>query len=151
MGAMIFARSPAQTQKPVLYSEQSTPVGHVLVRDDFIHAPGVALIVKVGESLGTYDQTLARTRTLLAIVVFSSRRSSSVVGSFALASSAVGPIDRMNAAMREIRSDQLDRRLGLRPAPTSWDVWPRASTPCSIACKRASRASGSSSPTPRTS
>jgi two-component system, OmpR family, sensor kinase len=111
MGAMTFARSPAKRSAPVIYSEETTPVGHVLVRDEFIHSPGVALIVKVGESLGTYDQTLARTRTLLAVVVALSAIVV-IVGSFALASSAVGPIDRMNAAMRQIRSDQLDRRLG---------------------------------------
>ncbi len=111
MGAMIFARSPVKRSAAVLYSEQSTPVGHVLVRDEYIHSPGVALIVKVGESLGTYDQTLARTRTLLALVVLVAAIVV-VVGSFALANSAVGPIDRMNAAMRQIRSDQLDRRLG---------------------------------------
>ncbi len=111
MGAMTFARSPQKRSAPVIYSEETTPVGHVLVRDEFIHSPGVALIVKVGESLETYDQTLARTRTLLAFIVALSAIVV-VVGSFALASSAVGPIDRMNAAMRQIRSDQLDRRLG---------------------------------------
>ena len=111
MGAMTFARSTGQRTAPVLYSEETTPVGHILVRDEFIHSPGVALIVKVGESLGTYDQTLRRTRSLLALVVAVSAFVV-IFGSFALASSAVGPIDRMNAAMREIRSDQLDRRLG---------------------------------------
>ena len=72
MGAMTFAHSTSQRSAPVIYSEETTPVGKVLVRDEFIHFPGVSLIVKVGESLGTYDQTLNRTRTLLALVVLAS-------------------------------------------------------------------------------
>jgi heavy metal sensor kinase len=111
MGGMTFARSSAQRSSPILYTEETTRDGHVLVRDEFIRTPGTSLFVKVGERLDLYDETLARTRTLLAIVVVLAALAV-VVGSVAIASSAVGPIDRMNAAMREIRSDQLDRRLG---------------------------------------
>ncbi|HMD01956.1 MAG TPA: HAMP domain-containing sensor histidine kinase [Candidatus Baltobacteraceae bacterium] len=111
MGGMTFAPSPPKRTAPVTYSEQATPVGKVLVRDEAISFPGVALTVKVGESLQAYDETLARARTLLAIVMILATVAV-VAGSVAIASSAVEPIEALSSAMREISSERLDRRLG---------------------------------------
>jgi signal transduction histidine kinase len=76
-----------------------------------IQYPGVALIVKVGESLNIYYQILNQVRELLAIMGVVAALLVGVM-SYALSASALEPIDRLIGAMREIRSDQLDRRVG---------------------------------------
>jgi signal transduction histidine kinase len=111
MGSATFESPAAQSNHPVYRTENRPGLGDVMVRQELIRYPGVALNVQVGESLALYDETIARIRTLLlwvlllaAIVV--------VAGSFAIASSAIEPIGRLGAAMGEIRSDRLSRRLG---------------------------------------
>jgi len=112
MGGASFDRSYALRMQPVVYRiEQRPQLGTVLVRDELIMYPGVELIVQVGESLQIFDDTLARIRILLAIVL---ALAALVVGfgSFAIASSAIEPIKRLSAAMGEITSDRLSKRLG---------------------------------------
>jgi signal transduction histidine kinase len=112
MGGASFEPSTAARSSPVLYrTELRPPLGDVLVRDEYLATPGLALIVKVGESLTIYDETLDRIRALLALVVVLAALVV-VAGSYAVASSAVEPIGRLIAAMGEIRSDRLSRRLG---------------------------------------
>jgi two-component system OmpR family sensor kinase len=116
MGSAMLGPSPAQrrtnvVQSNVVYSIENTPLGEVFVREELIRYPGVALIVKVGESLNLYYQILERIRELLALVVLLAAVIV-VLGSYALSSSALEPIDRLIAAMGQIRSDQLDRRIG---------------------------------------
>jgi signal transduction histidine kinase len=96
----------------VLYRTESVAgLGDVLVRDELIHYPGVELIVQVGESLTIYEETLQRIQLLLALVVVLA--AIVVVGaSFAVASSAIEPINRLIAAMKEIRAERLSPRLG---------------------------------------
>jgi signal transduction histidine kinase len=112
MGIAVLGRSPLPRPGPVLYSIETVPsLGKLLVRDELLSYPGVAIVIKVGESLGVYDVTIARARTLLTIVAILAAILVAT-GSYALASSAIRPIEQLIAAMREIRSDQLDKRLG---------------------------------------
>ncbi|GAC1308607.1 MAG: hypothetical protein NVSMB19_21920 [Vulcanimicrobiaceae bacterium] len=111
MGGATFDQTSAMRQEAVLYRIEERPgLGSVLVRDEFVRYPGVALIVEVGESLAIYDETLRRVRVLLALVVVLAM-AFVLAGSFAVASSALDPIARLIAAMGEIRSDRLSRRL----------------------------------------
>ena len=112
MGSAIFPRQLPTRDKPVEYRTERLPsLGNFLVRDELIHYPGVSIIVKVGEALDIYDETLGRVRVLLAFVVVIAAVVV-VAGSFAIAKSALDPIGRLSAAMGEIRSDRLSRRLG---------------------------------------
>lgn len=112
MGGATFARSPASRPGAVIYAIQnSPPLGEVYVRNELIRYPGVTLIVQVGESLNLYYQVLARVRELLAIIVVLAAILVALAA-YALSSSALEPIERLIGAMREIRSDQLDRRIG---------------------------------------
>ena len=111
MGSATLGPSPAKRPASVVYSIENTPLGEVFVRDELIRYPGVALIVKVGESLNLYYQILDRIRELLVLVVVLAAIIV-VLGSYALSSSALEPIDRLIAAMGEIRTEQLDRRIG---------------------------------------
>jgi signal transduction histidine kinase len=112
MGGATFAATSAVRTYPVVYRVEKQPgLGDVLVRDELIRYPGVELIVQVGESLTIYEQTLQRIQLLLALVVVLA--AIVVVGaSFAVASSAIEPINRLIAATQEIRAERLSRRLG---------------------------------------
>ncbi len=112
MGGDAFDQTSAMRAETVRYRIENLPIlGSVLVRDEFVRYPGVALVVEVGESLAIYDETLQRVRVLLAIVVVLATVLV-LAGSFAVASSALDPIARLSAAMGEIRSNRLSRRLG---------------------------------------
>jgi len=111
MGGERFAPTPLQRPLPPFYTDEQVPeLGHLLVRTEVLD-PRSGIVVKIGEKLEINDKTLARVRTLLVVVVV---LAAGIVagGSYLLASRALEPIDRLIAAMREIRSDQLDRRLG---------------------------------------
>ncbi|MDQ2859108.1 MAG: HAMP domain-containing histidine kinase, partial [Candidatus Eremiobacteraeota bacterium] len=112
MGGAAFARPSEPRTHALNYRTEHVPLlGDVFIRDELVRYPGLTLNVEVAESLAIYDETLRRVRTLIAIVLL---LAALVVGagSFAIASSAVEPIGRLIAAMREIRSDRLSRRLG---------------------------------------
>ena len=116
MGSATLGPSPNPRRSAVVYSVEDTPLGEVFVRDESIRYPGVALTVKVGESLNLYYQILGRIRELLGLIVILSAILVAL-GSYALSSSALEPIDRLIGAMREIRTDQLDRRVGWTERP----------------------------------
>ncbi|MBC5803532.1 MAG: HAMP domain-containing histidine kinase [Candidatus Eremiobacteraeota bacterium] len=112
MGGASFAPTIPTQRDPVVYStENRPPLGSLLVRSELVTYPGSALIVAVGESLEVYDDTLLRIRDLLLAVIVVALLVV-VAGSFAIAKSALDPIKRLSAAMGEIRSDRLSRRLG---------------------------------------
>jgi len=111
MGSAIFEKPSVHGDHPLYRTENRPTLGNVLVREEYIHDPGVALNVQVGESLAVYDDTIARIRTLLLVVLVLAAIVV-VAGSVAIASSALEPIGRLSAAMGEIRSDRLSRRLG---------------------------------------
>ena len=110
MGGAAF-EEPAPPAGAVRYRIEHRPVlGDVLVREEFVRYPGVALFVLTGESLAIYDETLGRVRLLLGVVL-AFAAVAVAVGSYAIAASATLPIQRLSAAMNEIRSDRLSRRL----------------------------------------
>jgi signal transduction histidine kinase len=111
MGNATLGPSPFPRRGAIEYRVENTALGEVFVRDQLIQYPGVALIVKVGESLNIYYQILNQVRELLAIMGVVAALLVGVM-SYALSASALEPIDRLIGAMREIRSDQLDRRVG---------------------------------------
>ena len=112
MGGATFEQIVAVRATAIAYRVETRPdLGDVLVRDEFVRYPGVAVIVEVGESLAVYDETVARVLALLLVVV-ALAAAFVVAGSFAVAASALEPIARLGAAMGEIRSDRLSRRLG---------------------------------------
>jgi two-component system, OmpR family, sensor kinase len=114
MGGVAFERRPSDARFTTTYGIESTKLGDVLVRDERLHVPGGnTLVIKVAERLDVFNQTLRRTRNLLAIV-FLVAVIAVVVASIVLASSAIKPIDELTDAIREIGSDQLYRRLGWR-------------------------------------
>ncbi len=112
MGSAAFARPSEPRTHALNYRTEHVPLlGDVFIRDELVRYPGLALNVEVAESLTIYDETLGRVRSLIGIVLL---LAALVVGagSIAISSSAVEPIGRLIAAMREIRSDRLSRRLG---------------------------------------
>lgn len=112
MGGARFTQTiPTQGQPVVYRTENRPPLGSLLVRSELVTYPGSALIVGVGESLEVYDDTLLRIRDLLIAVIVIALLVV-IAGSFAIAKSALDPIKRLSAAMGEIRSDRLSRRLG---------------------------------------
>ena len=112
MGSATFEQENGQRASAVVYRVEERPqLGDVLVRDELITAPNVALFVVVGESLTLHDETLERIRDLLILVVVLSAIVV-LVASFVLASSAIEPINRLIAAMGKTRSDRMDERLG---------------------------------------
>ncbi len=112
MGSSTFGESSPLDAPGVTYrTEKSAGLGQVLVRDQAIRFPGVALRVKVGESLDVFDETLHRVRILLALVV-GVAAAFVIALSFGIARSALDPIGKLTRAMGEIRSDRLSRRLG---------------------------------------
>ena len=112
MGSASLGTPGVTEGHPLTTSVEHNPLlGDLMVRTELIRYPGVALIVQVAESLAIYDETIARIRSLLAIVVVLAAVVV-IAGSFAIASSAVEPIARLTAAMSEITSERLSRRLG---------------------------------------
>jgi signal transduction histidine kinase len=111
MGSATFEKPSAQGDKVIYKIENRPTIGDVMVREEYIKYLGGALNVQVGESLAIYDDTVTRVRVLLAVVLVLAAIVV-VAGSVAIASSALDPIGRLSAAMGEIRSDRLSRRLG---------------------------------------
>ena len=69
MGGERFTPTPLIVPRPAFYTDETVPeLGHILVRTQVLD-PRSGIQIKIGESLAIYDSTLARVRTLLAIVV----------------------------------------------------------------------------------
>jgi signal transduction histidine kinase len=112
MGGVTFARRPSDARFVTTYGVESTKLGDVLVRDQRLHvAGGNTIVIKAGENLAVFNQTLDRTRNLL-VIVFLFAVIAVVVASVVLSSSAIKPINELTEEIGGIRSDQLDRRLG---------------------------------------
>jgi len=112
MGGATFAPTTAGRVIPVQYlTESVVGLGDVLVRDELLAFNGGAVIVQVGENLDIFESTERRIEVLLAVVVVLAAIVV-VIASFAVASSAIEPINRLIAAMREIRAERLSSRLG---------------------------------------
>jgi signal transduction histidine kinase len=112
MGDAFLGPPKVTPQNPVVYHVENRPVlGDLMIRSELVRTPDVSLIVQVGESLAIYDDTIERIRSLLVLVLVLAAIVV-IAGSFAIASSAVEPIGRLSAAMGEITSNRLSRRLG---------------------------------------
>jgi heavy metal sensor kinase len=113
MGSATFAQASVDEAQKIAYrTEDVKPLGLVFVRSEFVRfSPNSAAIVEVGESLTIYDRTVKQIQLLLLTVLVVAALVV-VAGSYAIASSAIDPINRLIAAMGEIRSDRLSRRLG---------------------------------------
>ena len=112
MGSVNFARRPSDQHFGVTYGVEKTALGDVYVRNERVKVRGATpIIVKVGERLDVFNETLSRTRNLL-IIVFFLAVIAVVAASLALSSSAIRPIGKLTEAIGEIGSDQLDRRVG---------------------------------------
>jgi signal transduction histidine kinase len=112
MGSVSFERRASDEHFGVTYGVERTSLGDVYVRDERVKVGGATpIIVKVGERLDIVNETLRRTRSLLAFV-FVFAVIAVVAASVALSSSAIRPIGELTEAMGEIGSGQLDRRLG---------------------------------------
>lgn len=86
------------------------PTGPFLVEDEVLAAGNQHVIVRVGESMDQLLQAIAQTRKAIAFILLIAVLA--VVGlSIVLASQATNPINELTRAMREIRSDRLNRRL----------------------------------------
>ena len=86
------------------------PSGPFLVEDEVLAAGSQHVIVRVGESMDQLLLAIAQTRKAIAFILFIAVLA--VVGlSIVLASQATNPINELTRAMREIRSDRLNRRL----------------------------------------
>ncbi|SRR5665213_52814 len=82
----------------------------VLDRVLFDSAQRPILIIHVGERLDIVDQLLARARTIL-LGVTAAALAMILLASYFIAKSAIDPIERLTAAIAEIGSERLDRRL----------------------------------------
>jgi signal transduction histidine kinase len=111
LGAVTFSRESGPAAKGTRYTVEETPLGPILVRGErLVLANGAGLVVKVGVRLDLYYATLDRLRTLLAVVLVVAAIAV-VIASFALASSAIKPIDELARKIGEIGADRLDRRV----------------------------------------
>jgi signal transduction histidine kinase len=111
LGAVTFSRASGPAGKGTLYTVEETPLGPILVRGErLVLANGAGLVVKVGVRLDLYYATLDRLRWLLAVVLVVAALAV-VIASFALASSAIRPIDELARKIGEIGADRLDRRV----------------------------------------
>jgi two-component system OmpR family sensor kinase len=114
MGGVTFERRASDDRFVTTYGIESSKLGDVLVRDERLHVPGGnTIVIKVAERLDVFNETLRRTRNLLAIV-FLVAAIAVIVASIVLSSNAIRPIDELTDAIKEIGSDQLDRRVGWR-------------------------------------
>ena len=93
------------------FTTAESDFGDILVLNRAIVSGGkVVAVVHVGEKLDLIGVTLRRALMLLAIVTVVAVIAV-VVASFFLARGAIDPIERLTAAMRQIGSEGLDRRL----------------------------------------
>jgi signal transduction histidine kinase len=103
--------TPTRDRAVAIQNIPAANIGDVLVLDRVIYqADRPVAIAHVAEKLAIVETTLGRARqilivvTLVALVIV-------VFASYLLARAAVEPIVELTAAMREIGSDRLDRRL----------------------------------------
>jgi heavy metal sensor kinase len=112
VGSVFFTKHALPPVGRAVYAIETLGARRVLVRTEFLSLyDNTKIALDIGEDLDIYDQTLDRVRALLAIVALVSSLVV-IVASFALARNVIRPIERLIAAMRAIRSDRLDERLG---------------------------------------
>ncbi len=112
MGGVTFARRPTDGRLEITYAVENTVLGSLLVRDERLRVPGDgAIVIRVAERLDVFNETMSRTRNLLAIV-FAVAVLAVIAASILVAAGVTKPIVELTDAIGSIGSDQLDRRLG---------------------------------------
>jgi len=91
--------------------EDRPGLGRLLVRTTLVRLPTATYALEVGESLAIYDEAIRQIRELLVVTVAVAILIT-IVGSFAVARSALGPIARLAAAMRDTSAERLTGRIG---------------------------------------
>ena len=98
------ARTPIASRQIVL------PIGTLLVEDRFFSLGSHRVIVHVAERIDALERSIAQTRESIALAVLAAMVAILAL-SWWLAGRAFDPLERLAAAMREIGSERLDRRL----------------------------------------
>ncbi len=114
LGSAIFTMHDPLAADGERFSVSPSPFGRILILDRVIVSDGHPVaIVHVGERLFTIDALVARARGVLIVVTLVAI-AALVIASLLVAKTAIDPIERLTAAMAEIGSDRLDRRLRWR-------------------------------------
>lgn len=95
---------PMDLREAVLGSRRFLVLSRLLV------AGPRAVVVQIGEPLDEVERAFAQTREVIAVILVAAILAVTVL-SFVLASEATNPINELARAMREIRSDRLNRRI----------------------------------------
>ncbi len=111
MGGLTFLMRTPLAPGEQRFLTLDTPFGRVLLLDRSLISGGrVVAIAHVAERLSPIDALFARGRTVLLLVTVLAALALLAASVF-IARALVDPIERLTAAMAEIGSDRLDRRL----------------------------------------
>jgi signal transduction histidine kinase len=111
LGSTGFGAVPALKKGVPVYATIESPIGEILVRSERLeYADGTKLIVRVGEQLDLFRQTMARIWLALGLAV-ALAVVAVVAGSFVVASRAIEPINRLTESVGAIGLDELHRRI----------------------------------------
>jgi two-component system OmpR family sensor kinase len=112
MGSLTFGSVPHSSNNTPAYATIDTSLGQFFVRTERLAYPdGTRLIVRVGEQLDLFRQTLRRIWWAMALAVVLAA-SAVAAGLFVVAARATEPINQLTEAVGAIGLDQLNRRIG---------------------------------------
>ncbi|MGC8485419.1 MAG: sensor histidine kinase, partial [Candidatus Baltobacteraceae bacterium] len=95
---------------PIARRQVTLPIGTMLVEDRFFALGSHGVVVHVAERIDALERSIAQTRESIAVAVLAAMLAILAL-SWWLAGRAFDPLERLAAAMREIGSERLDRRL----------------------------------------
>lgn len=111
LGDQTIAGNPdVSSANPTAFRKLQLDGRPFLVEDRYLHQGSVSAVVHVAEPLDAFDQTFRRARDAIALVL-AGAVAAVILFSIVLASQATTPINQLSAAMRQIGSNRLDRRL----------------------------------------
>ncbi len=96
--------------KPIARRQITLPIGTMLVEDRAFTLGSHRVVVHVAERIDALERSIAQTRESIAFAVIAAMIAILAL-SWWLAGRAFDPLERLAAAMREIGSERLDRRL----------------------------------------
>ena len=95
---------------PIARRRITLPIGTMLVEDRYFALGSHGVVVHVAERIDALERSIAQTRESIAVAVLAAMVAILTL-SWWLAGRAFDPLERLAAAMREIGSERLDRRL----------------------------------------
>ncbi len=95
---------------PIARRRITLPIGTMLVEDRYFALGSHGVVVHVAERIDALERSIAQTRESIAVAVLAAMVAILAL-SWWLAGRAFDPLERLAAAMREIGSERLDRRL----------------------------------------